>query len=355
MPVVQAESIDDVVKTVLATIPKPRWGMIAQNLVDYPILNQWLKSSNVKKSASHQLEHRLMVSQSETAKNVGLYDDDAYAVQDNFKTITVPWRHTTNNFIYDVLEKAFNEGNADALAHKIVDLIETRRIDCMLGIAEKMEIDFWGKPSSSTDETTPWGIQYWLKLPTSGQRGHLGGDITGFSGGPGGLASDTYTNWKHYVADYDAFSDDDLSTEMRRAFRACNFKSPVKTMTGEGAQGYQYKILTGEEVQEGLIQIARAQNDNIGRDISAYDGGVVFKKIPFQYVPAIDETWTSTEYPIFMLDTKHLKVGVHSKNAWRETGPVPVAGKHNVRACHYDVSWNVMCTDRRRQAVLARA
>lgn len=353
MSVIQAENIDDVVSTVLASIPAPRWGMIAQNLVDYPILNQMLRSKDSRCKGSYQMEHRLMVTQSETAKNVGLYDDDDYAVQDNFKTITAPWRHTTNNFIYDVLEKAFNEGDASTLAHKIVDLIETRRVDCMLGIAEKMEVDFWGKPSSSTDETTPWGIQYWLKLATS-SRGFNGGDITGFSGGPGGVSSDTYTNWKHYNAVYDAFTDDDLSSEMRRAFRACDFKSPVKSMSGEGAQGYKYKIFTGEEVQEGLIQIARHQNDNIGRDISAYDGGVVFKKIPFQYVPAIDSTWTSTEYPIFMLDTKHFKVKVNSKNAWRQTGPVPVSGKHNVRAVHYDVSWNTWCTNRRHQAVINR-
>jgi len=344
-----AEQIDDLVAATLQTFGSPSFGMIAQDLPDYPIMNQMLKKGAVKLSASQTLEHLLMVKQSKNARHVGLYADDALAVQDNIKKINGYWRNTTNNFIYDVKERDFN-----GTPEQIVDLVWTREMDMLLGLAEKMELSFWQKPTDSTDDITPWGIQYWLKLATSG-RGFNGGDITGFTAGPAGLASDTYTKWKHYNAVYSNFTDDDFAEEMRRAFRACSFQSPV---TGAGkddaaAQG-RYKIMSGEEVQEGLIKMARAQNDNIGTDIAAYDGGVTFKRLGVQYVPAIDQVWTSTAYPVFMLDTAHMKVAMNSKNNFRMTGPQPVPGKHDVRAVFCDVTWNLWCTDRRRQAVLNR-
>lgn len=343
------EQIQDLVITTLQTFGRPSFGCIAQDMPDYVMMNQMLEAGSVKLSASQDLEHTLMVQQSKNARNVGLYADDAFAVQDNIKKINVYWRHTTNNFIYDIMEKAFN-----GTPEQIVDLIWTRRLDMLLGLAEHMELAFWGKPSSSADDETPWGIQYWLKLATSGA-GFNGGDITGFTAGPGGLASDTYTKWKHYNAVYSAFADDDLSKEMRSAYRACNFKSPVSSAGKDDAASMaRYKILSGEAVQEGLIKIARAQNDNIGTDLAAYDGGVTFKRLPIQYVPSIDQTWTSTEYPVFMLDTAHLKVCMHSAQNFRETGPDPVPGKHTVKAVFTDVTWNVMCTDRRRQAVINR-
>jgi len=345
---IAAEAIDDLVKSTLESLPDPNFGMIAQDLPQYVVMNQLLRKDAIKFNSTENMTHKLMVDQSRTAEHVGLYADDDLSVQDNLQNVVVPMRHTTNNFIYDVTERAMNEG-----PEQIVDLIGTRRVDMMLGLAEKLEQSFWKAPSSSSDVITPWGIKYWLK-PATSSRGFNGGDITGFSSGPGGLSSNTYTKWKHYNAVYDAFTDTDLAAELRRAYRACRFISPVKTLSNDGAQGSRYKLFCGEEVVEGLITMARAQNDSIGRDLAAYDGTVTFKRLPFQYVPQIDIEWSSTSYPIFMLDTKHLKVMVHSKNNFRETGPDPVSGKHNVRAVFTDLTWNIMCTDRRRQAWINR-
>jgi len=351
MPIA-AETIDDLVASTLTSYGKPNFGMIAQDLPNYIVMNQMLRKGAVKLDASQTMSHILQVTQSDTASDVGLFDDDALSVQDNLKTIEVPWRNTTNNFIYDVREKQLN-GSPEQL----VDLIASRRMDMMLGLAEHLERQFWKAPTSSSDDTTPWGIQYWLKLAADGEgRGFNGDDISGFSSGPGGLSSDTYRKWAHYNAEYDAFTDDDFAAEMRRAYRACYFQSPIKTLANDGAQGHRYKLFTGEETIEGLISMARAQNDNIGRDIAAFDDTVTFKRLPFQYVPQIDIEWATSgaKYPVFGIDTKHLKVAVHSKNNFRQTGPETVAGKHNVRAVFIDLSWNIMCDDRRRQFVLNR-
>jgi len=345
---IAAETIDDLVKSTLEDFPDPNFGMIAQDLVQYIVMNQMLRRDAVKFNGTEQMKHNLMVDQSRTAEHVGLYADDALSVQDNLQRIAVPWRNTTNNFIYDVTEEAMNRG-----PQQLVDLIATRRIDMMLGLAEKLEQSFWQAPDDSTDDITPWGVKYWMKPATSG-RGFNGGDITGFSSGPGGLSSNTYEKWKHYNAVYDSFTDEDLASELRRAFRACSFQSPVKTVSNDGAQGFRYKLFCGEEVIEGLIAMARAQNDNIGRDIAAFDGTVVFKRLPFQYVPQLDVEFTTATNDIFMLDTKHFKVNIHTKNNFRQTGPEMVSGKHNVRAVYTDLTWNLMMTDRRRQAWINR-
>ncbi len=349
------EELDDLISSTLSSYPEPRWGMIAQDLTTYPLLEQMLKPPAMRKKTTQTMKHQLQVTQTKGAKHAGAYQDDSLNVQDNLQGIEVPWRHTTNNFTFDYMEEIFNNGDPESLGNQILDLIESREADCMLGLAEIMELAWLGKPSSSSDKLTPWGLQYWLKLATADQEGQLGGDITGFSSGPGGLSSDTYTNWKHYLADYDAFTDDDLSRKMRKAWRAIMFKSPVKALKGNGAEGYRYKIMCGEDAQEGMIDIARSQNDNIGRDLATYMDDITFKKIPIEYVPAIDSTWTSNEDPIFMLDLKHFQTCVHGKNAWRRTGPLTVDKKHTTRSVFYDVTWNIMCTDRRRQAVLNRA
>ena len=356
----QAEQIDDVVRRTLNSFPKPTFKNIAARLTDYPVVNQMMRKGSVKLDSSQELEHRLQVETKQTTKNVGLYADDSFAVQDGLKIIKAPWRHTTDNYIYDYKEKMFNTESPELLAHKLVDLLEQRECETMLDIVEHLELAFWGKPTNSDDSLTPWGIQYWLSLPTSGQEGRLGGNISGFSDGPGGLSADTYDQWKSYVVDYDGFTDDKLSRKMRKAWRAIRFHSPVPGMKCFDVK-FPYKIMTGETVQEGFIDILRSQNDNIGKDLGEYDGMATFKRVPMQYVPSIDEVWPddasgpgSVALPIFMLNTNDIKIAMHTKNNFRRTGPTPVAGKHDVRAIHIDITWNLWCTNRRSQCILGQ-
>jgi hypothetical protein len=336
---IQADDINDLVTDVLDNYGPVAFGQVAQELSKYIVMNQVLKKDVAKFRGGRGINRRIMIDQSKAARDVGYYDDDSLGTKDVQVAVRAPFRNTTSNFTYDVKEMEDCSG-----PEELTDIIEVKNVDMLLGMAEHLELAFWGIPSSTSDNTTPWGIQYWINKNAT--RGFNGGAPTGFSD-VGGINPTTYSNWKNYTATYTAYTDESLGSELRRCWRATGFVSPVKASDIGRAEGSKHKIMCGEEEDEGIISMLRAQNDNIGLDLAEYYGKATFKKIPIQYVPAIDSVFSAGD--IFFLDCNHLYPVLKSGSNFRRSKPQIVSGKHDVRAVYLDLRWNLFCTDRRRQ------
>jgi hypothetical protein len=90
---------------------------------------------------------------------------------------------------------------------------------------------------------------------------------------------------------------------------------------------------------------------NLGNDLASKDGRTLFKGTPVQYVPKLD---ADASDPIYMLDWKWLAIGVLAGWENNLTAPYMVPGKHTVRRVDLDCSLEMVCTDLRRQAVMAK-
>ena len=100
--------------------------------------------------------------------------------------------------------------------------------------------------------------------------------------------------------------------------------------------------------------VASQQNDNLGPDVASIDGTTTFRKHPVLYIPYLDDNAVQTN-PIYMIDHSTWNPIVLKGDYLRETTPAKAAKQHNVFECFVDLSYNFICVDRRRNAVLYQA
>lgn len=347
MATLQAADIDDLVKTTQRELSKGRYTQIAQRLQDYEITKRLFKRDKVVYDSGYEVQFDVMVDHSDAAKMVGLFGVDDVDVPSVMQQVRVPFRHTTTNWAYDLREQAMNSGSA-----KIVDTVKMRHAASMISLAEKIEDQGWGEPSSSTDDLSVFGLKYWIVANSSA--GFNGGNNSNFSAGPGGLNSSTFTRWKNYTAQYAAITKTDLVRKMKTAFRSIRFMTPDGVQDFRRGKGERYRIYMNEPTIVEFEELAEAQNDKLGRDLASMDGVTTFKGIAVKWAAKLDGT-TSPTNPVYMWDSGSFFPTGLKGNFMTINGPKQSPNQHMVRETHLDLSWNMCCKDRRRQAVLVTA
>lgn len=340
-----ADQIVDLVTTTQNELGRMKWTDIATNLTEYEVLPKMLKQDKVVFDGGKGITRNAMVTDSGAAKHVGLFAVDDVNVGDVMKTFTVPWRHTTTSYAFDRREEAMNSG-----AQAIVDLIKVRRADAMISLAKLLESTFWGKPATSADTTTPYGLDYWIVY--SATTGFNGGNPTGFSDGCGGLDSTTYTRWRNYTAQYTDVTKADLIAKMRTAHRKTDFKSPVDIPDYRTGKGQSFRIYMNETTIAAMETLGEGQNENLGRDLAAMDGTLTFRKNPLIYIPQLDD---DTGNPVYMVNWNAFFLAFLRGEYLREEKPTKASKQHTVFEVFVDLTWNTVCVDRRRQALIAKS
>jgi len=342
MPVLSHDQILDLVTTTQKNLGPMKWTEIATDLTNYEVLSKMLVKSKVEFHTGDGVQRNVMTDTSDAARHVGLFNEDNVNTDDVMQTIDVPFRHSTTNYAFDRREKAINGG-----PEQIVDLIKVRRADSMISLAELMEDTFWSKPTDSTDKITPYGIKYWMVSSTS--EGFNGGNPSGFTSGAGNLDSSTYTRWANYTNQYAAVTKADLITKMRKAHRKTDFKSPVDIPSYRGSMGHTYRIYLNEPTIAAMEDIGESTNENLGRDLAPMDDKMTFRSNPLVYTPKLDSDSTN---PLYFINWGVLKIFFLKGEHLRESGPLLSPGSHNVYNNHIDLSWNTLCVNRRKLALI---
>ena len=310
------------------------------DLTDYVGVRELYKKHQKKFAGGLDWEFEAMTDHNHSARFTSLYDNDGAAIKDSFVRGTVQPKFTDAHYIYDNREPILQKGGI-----AVVDYVKSKYTGMIISYWELMESALWGKPVDMNDTKTPFGIAYWITKGAT--EGFTGLDPLGFPAGRAGISSTNYPRWANWSAPYNAITKEDLVRKMRTASRKTNFRSPVShavpnLSTGNG-------IYTTNDVIGLLEEILEGQNMNLGNDIASKDGRVLFHSTPLVYAPYLDE---DSSNPVYMIDWKKVALGM--LDGWMEkaTAPMPVAGKHNVRAVFLDSGFNMICTDLRRQAVL---
>ncbi len=315
------------------------------DLTDHVAVREMWMNRKKKFGGGNDWEFQAQVDHNYSARVVGLYETDGSSLTDSMITGQVRPRHINAHYIYDQKEPAFQKGGV-----QIVDLVKTRYVGMMVSMYELMETILWGKPTTSADTKTPFGIEYWVTKGTSGQEGFYGLNPSGFSAGRAGIDSSIYGRWANWFADYTAIEKDDLIRKMRKGHRNTQFRSVVshaQPTLGPMRNG----IYTNDAVIGIMEELLEDQNMNLGKDLDSMGGRTLFKSTPITYAPKLDD---DTENPVYMLDWQWLAIGVLPGWENQLTKPYMVPNKHLVRRVDLDCTLNMVCTNLRKQAVFAQ-
>lgn len=353
MATLQADDVLDLIRGSQKEQGKLRFTDIATELTRHECMSQIMRKNRMQLDGGTGIQRNLMYSDSGAAREVGLHQVDDINIQDSLVQLSIPWRHYETHWAWDRREFLMNNGGGG----KIYDLVKARRIGGMLSLAKLMEQRFWSKPATSSDALKVFGVFYWLVYNAT--EGHNGGAATGFSAGPGNVNPTTYARWKNYTAQYANVSKDDLIKKMRRAWHEIDFESPVDIPDYRRGRGDQMRIYCTLDTKLAVEELAEAQNENLGRDLYPYDGGITFKGSPIRHVPAFKSSFgliASGSEPVLMLNWANFYPVFLRGNYLAETGPDRLIGSmHNEIASWLDCTSNTLCTDRRRQALIAKS
>lgn len=349
MPNLSDSEVLDLLKGTLKELGKLKFNQIAQELQSYEVLPRIMKKDRVDVQGGIGIQRNLMTGTSDSARHVGLHEVDVVNIPDLLNQISLPWKHTETYWAWDRREPLINTGDA-----KVVDVVKARRVGGLLSLAELMEITGFSCPTGSTDKA-PMGIPYWvLKYPAATTTpGFYGGNHASFTSGPGGLSANTYAKWRNYTGQYTNETKDDMVQKMRDAADYIQFKSPVvgEHQDYSKGNGERFRIYVNHDTKAAICNIGENQNENLGRDIDSMDGTITFRRNPIVWVPKLD---ADADDPIFMLDWSYWSSVFLRGDYLRESDPRYASQQHNTIVVWLDLTWNLLCTDRRRQACLSK-
>lgn len=340
--VLQADDLGDLVATTQRALGKMNFTEIATDTQEHVAWSSLIKKKKMKVEAGYGQQFDVMVDHNHSARFVGLGAQDVVNQIDVMIQGYMPYRHCTHNYSVEGREIDMNVDPA-----KIVDIVTTRRIAAMISLVEKMEERFWKLPAV-TDKVNPWGVPYWIVKQASS----TGAFNTTLPSGYSDVASivpATYPRWANWACNYTDVTDDDLLEKWWEAADKTKFMPPVDGIPTFNT-GDQYGFYTNYSVRTALKQLVKAQNENIGSDLDAYNDSIVFRKVPVKWVPALDADTTGVVYGI---NWGVFGIGV-LRNWWlKETQLKNQPGQHTIAVTHVDCSFNLKCYDRRKQFVLS--
>jgi len=340
------DQIADLVAGTLKDLGRGRYTELATDLQGFEVLPRVLKKGKINFIANGTgVQRNIMIDDGGAAKHVGLFSEDVTSAPDHLAQYTVPWRHSQTHWVFDRRETQMNSGPS-----AIVDMVKMRRAGAMISLAKLMEQSFFGKPVDSSDNITPFGLDYWI-TPSQTQ-GFNGGNPSGFAAGAGGIDSAAYPRWANYTDGYTTVNKADLITKMRKAHRLTNFVSPISIPDYRKGAGQNFRIYVNEVTIAALETLGEAQNENLGRDLASMDGMITFRKNPLVYVPYLDADTTD---PVRMINWNSFHINFLKGEYLRQDGPQKKADAHNVFEAHIDLTWNTDCDNRRLHADIRKS
>ena len=339
-PVITATGLNDLVATTLRDLGKPKFTEIATDLQDHTAMKNLLRKNRVQLQSGYGVQWDVMVNHTGSSSNVGLGATDVVNIVDTMVQATADWRNTTSNYAFFGQEIDMNREPA-----RIANLVQERRLACMISLAELMEANFWGPPVSSTDSVTPWGINMWIVKNAT--EGFNGGAPSGYSSI--GLNPTTYPRWQNWTYQYTNVSYDDLIRHWRKAAQFTKFKPPVDGIPTFNT-GDMYGFYTNYAVIGLLEEVLTAQNEDLGSDIASQDGKLLFRRTPVEWVPKLEADTTN---PVYGLNWGTFKTYVLS-GWWLKETSIPIyPGQHTMSAHFLDSTYQWVAKNRRDKFVLA--
>lgn len=350
----QAEQINDLITTTLKDLGWLKWTDIMSNLQEHIALPRLLDKKKVGFSGGTGIQWNLQKTRTGNARMTGMFNTANINIADTMTTANAPWRHCTTGYMFDKREFLMNSSSAT----RIVDLVKARRAEAMVDLAELLEVQFWGKPASSSDENI-WGVGLYNVYDNSATAGTFALNTSlpsGFSD-VAGIVPSTVTRWANGSGKYSTIDTTNATTNLIRLWRTANRKSGFKSLPAAGVPQYamgspRYEHFVNEATINQLEYVLMQQNDNLGSDLDSKNGQTTFQRMPVIYVPYLDYC---NQNPVFGIDWNSFQPVFLEGNYMAEStigvGQNPL--QPLVSSTTVDTTLNIRCTDRRKNFVLS--
>lgn len=332
----------DLTRTTLENLPSMDFE-VALEYQQWNVVNLWFKEDKVQSDGGTSIKRNIVLEDTGNARMVRPYQRLSINVADTQQFITAPFFQMNTHWSIERYEAIRNRGKA-----KFIPLIQSRRLDAMVSLAELIESKAWLVPTSSSDDLNPMGVPYWLSmLQAAATTDGFNAYTVRYSGGTtsttkGGIDGSTTPNakWRNYALCYTAVNAD-MVNRVRKAFFATGFKSPmmVQDLSSPKFTFRGYMALNTLTEYSALMHNA---NDNLGPDLAKWQGQEVFRGVPILYTPQLDGV---TYSPFYFLNHRHFFPIVEEGNWLHEHEPMSDVEQPNTQTTHVDCSGQFFCNN----------
>lgn len=343
--VLTPEQMPDAVIATMNKLNKGKWIGQMTDLQEHVGFGQICRTKREQQKSGRGIKVRYVMDHNHSAQHVGLFNEIEYARDDAMVEGVINWCYIDGNMVFDEREEGMNNG-----PEEVVDLIQVEQARMITSMVDLCEEDVWGIPDSEDDNDTPFGVEYWITKAAT--LGFNGVDPSGFSSGRGGVSSTTHTRHKNFTGTYTDITDTEntgLVYQMEMAADKCRWIAPAPE-PGMGRKGYSRGIYANWETKYGLKNVAKANNDSLGFDLSTQEP--VFRGATIRYVPYFD---SKDDNPLYMVDHNHFYAKFLRNWFMKRIKVKPLAKQPHCFAVIVSMVWNIVCDDLRRQAVFYAA
>jgi len=358
---VTASQLVDLLATTLEDLPKGQFEVMwdSQNYKICRILQEHRRQID----GGTSIQRNVILDRNGRARYRRLFDTDSPTVDQNMKTIDVPWAQIGTDYSWDVLEIMRNRNSEKGF----INLLESRRTERMWDLAELIEERGWSAPESATDSLYPYGIPYYINFLNDGEtEAGFSGRTIRYSGGTtgticAGIDAGAEDKWRNYAATRTNVDNAMLRT-IRQAIRRTRFRPPPFVQNpGQDGPGTPIEMYAGDVLVNELEDLADRRDDNntpddlMGKVLHNYDGAVYINRIPLCYVPQLDTQTVldgdGNEFSpeaLYCVDWSYLQAVVQDGYWMEESEPQTDRGQHTTFTVFLDGSHNNLCINRRR-------
>jgi hypothetical protein len=359
---VDATQLADLLATTLRDLPKGEFEVMwdSQNYKFCQIYQEHRRAID----GGTSIQRNAILDQKGRAQYRRLYQTDQPTVDQSQFQINVPWTQIGTDYTWDVLEILRNKNSVKGF----INLIESRRVERMWGLAELIEDRGWLTPTSSTDTLYPYGIPYYINYLNAGVTvGGFAGQTVRYQNGTtgtvvAGIDGASEPKWNNYADVYTRI-DNSLLRKLRSAVRRTRFKpAPFVQKPGNDKVGSFIELYAADDVVTEMEDLADKRDDNsapgdlAGKMLHEFDGVVHFNKMPLVYIPQLDgvtvptgptANTTQNVDPIYCVDWSKLQPVVQEGYWMEESKPITDRGQHTTFTVFLDGSHNNLCINRR--------
>lgn len=308
------------------------------------------------------IQRNVMLNEQGAAKYRQMFDTDDPTVDQNQQVINVPWALLGTNYSWDEFELALKQSSKKAF----IDVIQSRKMERMWGLANLFESAGWSTPTNASDTKHPYGIPYYLNLLNDGvTTGGFSGQTIRFNDGTtgticAGLDASVNPKWRNYADTYTKV-DNAFLRKLRRAKRLTQFRpAPWVQSMGDDKEGPTKGMYAPEAVVTELEDLGDKRDDAnqpkelFGKVRPAFDGAVYVDQMPVIYTPDLDtfqvkggSATVNTPQPIFAVDWSKIQPVVCEGYWMKESEPIKRSGQHTTITVYFDCAHNNLCLNRR--------
>ncbi len=341
----QLESLAGLIADTLPTFDSgaTQWYDVAAPISKFVALPRLLNQKATKVTTSMLYQWQLLTSYGTTAQQHGLYNTPTFNSSDHIAAAQCPIRHANYTVSYDEREMVANRADGAAILDHIRQKEEAERGY----FAVLKEQQFWGKPTSSSDTTSDWGVGYSITYnATEGQTGTVPSGFTTRYG----IDPATVTGVKNFSYTYVDISETDFLADFNTFRINADWESPI---AGADANTQQLAGYTTKAQYLLLERMARHQNNNLGGELAMFNGKVVLAGYPIDYVPYLDSAFPTAQ-PFYFIDWRFFGAAVLSGYNMKRTVMDKSEQPHCTRV-DYTLSMNWFNKIPKRMAVIAKS